>query len=62
MPCCPSAPLHAHAAKDNYTSVRVLEKCGFEVVGESSDFADGQGTETQELLLMLRQSAHRNLG
>lgn len=30
-------PLHAYVAKHNVGSVRVLEKCGFEVVGESRD-------------------------
>lgn len=31
-----SPPLHAHVAKHNLGSLRVLEKCGFTVVGESA--------------------------
>lgn len=30
-------PLHAHVAKSNVGSVRVLEKCGFAVIGENLD-------------------------
>lgn len=30
-------PLHAHVAKHNVASVRVLEKCGFTVVDEETD-------------------------
>jgi RimJ/RimL family protein N-acetyltransferase len=30
----PERPLHAHVAKDNVGSVRVLQKCGFVVIGE----------------------------
>jgi RimJ/RimL family protein N-acetyltransferase len=30
-------PIRAHVAKDNPGSIRVLEKCGFEVVGERRD-------------------------
>jgi RimJ/RimL family protein N-acetyltransferase len=29
-------PLHAHVAKHNVASIRVLEKCGFEIVGEET--------------------------
>jgi RimJ/RimL family protein N-acetyltransferase len=29
-------PLHAYVAKDNVASIRVLEKCGFKVSGESA--------------------------
>ncbi len=50
----PERPLHARAAKDNYASVRVLEKCGFAVVGEGTDYAAGRSAEAEELLLMLK--------
>jgi RimJ/RimL family protein N-acetyltransferase len=30
-------PLHAHVAKHNVSSIRVLEKCGFTVCGEERD-------------------------
>ena len=33
----PERPLHAHVAKQNPASIRVLEKCGFEVEGTASD-------------------------
>ncbi|MDQ3660597.1 MAG: GNAT family N-acetyltransferase [Actinomycetota bacterium] len=29
-------PLRAHVAKHNVGSLRVLEKCGFKIVGESA--------------------------
>jgi len=46
-------PLHARAAADNVASLRVLEKCGFHVVGESRGFAHGRGQEIDELVLRL---------
>lgn len=48
-------PLHAAAAKDNLGSIRVLEKCGFERVGEGSGFANARGEEIDEVLLELRR-------
>ncbi|MEU6521358.1 GNAT family N-acetyltransferase [Streptomyces sp. NPDC046924] len=46
-------PLFARAAADNTGSVRVLEKCGFEVVGEDRGFANARGAEIDELVLRL---------
>jgi len=46
-------PMLARAAKDNFGSVRVLEKCGFQISGESSGFANGRGRETAEWLFQL---------
>ena len=46
-------PLYAHAAKDNRASIRVLEKCGFRVVGEDRGFANARGEEIEELILRL---------
>jgi RimJ/RimL family protein N-acetyltransferase len=46
-------PLYARAAKDNIASVRVLEKCGFRVVGEDKGFANARGEETEEYILIL---------
>ncbi len=46
-------PLFARAAKDNTASLRVLAKCGFEVVGEDSGFANARGEETEEYVLKL---------
>ncbi|MGW1463394.1 GNAT family N-acetyltransferase [Streptomyces sp. NPDC002308] len=46
-------PLYARAAADNTGSVRVLEKCGFEVVREERGFANARGEEIDELVLRL---------
>lgn len=47
-------PLHARAAKDNLASLRVLDKCGFEVVGEDKGFANARCGVVEELVLILR--------
>ncbi len=44
-------PLHAHVAKHNVASIRVLEKCGFGVVGE--DTITESDHEIEELILRL---------
>ena len=41
-------PLHALAAKDHRASARVLEKCGFRIVGDQRGFADARGEEIEE--------------
>ena len=46
-------PIYARVAKDNPGSRRVLEKCGFTVVGEFKGFANARGQEIEELLLEL---------
>jgi RimJ/RimL family protein N-acetyltransferase len=46
-------PIYARVAKDNLGSRRVLEKCGFKIVGESRGFANARGREIEELLLEL---------
>lgn len=46
-------PLYARVAKDNLGSRRVLEKCGFKIIGESKGFANARGQEIEELLLEL---------
>ncbi|MBE7158650.1 MAG: GNAT family N-acetyltransferase [Rhodospirillales bacterium] len=46
-------PVFARAAKDNHGSVKVLEKCGFKVIGEDSGFAQGRGEETEEYIFRL---------
>jgi RimJ/RimL family protein N-acetyltransferase len=48
-------PLKAAAAKDNLGSIRVLEKCGFERVGEGRGFANARGEEIDEVFLELRR-------
>jgi RimJ/RimL family protein N-acetyltransferase len=49
----PERPLYARAAADNHASLRVLQKCGFEVVGRERAFANARGAEIDELLLEL---------
>lgn len=49
----PRRPIYARVAKDNPASRRVLEKCGFAVIGEASGFANARGQEIEELLLAL---------
>ena len=46
-------PLYAHAAKDNIASIRVLEKCGFEISGEDTAFSNARGQEVEEVILTL---------
>ena len=46
-------PLHARAAADNAGSVRVLAKCGFEVVGRDRGFANARAEEIEELVFTL---------
>ena len=49
-------PLHARAAADNAGSIRVLEKCGFQVLRHERGFAKGRGEEIDEVLLVLPPS------
>jgi RimJ/RimL family protein N-acetyltransferase len=46
-------PLYARAAKDNTGSIRVLQKCGFSVVGEDR-FIAAQGHEVEEFIFALQ--------
>ncbi len=46
-------PLFARAAADNIGSLRVLQKCGFKIIGTNKDFANGRGEETEEYILRL---------
>jgi RimJ/RimL family protein N-acetyltransferase len=54
LPEVAARPLFARAAKDNLGSLRVLEKNGFQKVGEDRGFADARGAETEEWILVLR--------
>ncbi|WIG58037.1 MAG: hypothetical protein OJF49_000782 [Ktedonobacterales bacterium] len=47
-------PIHGRAAKDNIGSVRVLQKCGFTIVGEDRGYANARGAEIAEYVLILR--------
>ena len=55
-------PLHAHVAAHNAGSIRVLEKCGFRVVGEQT--IDESGTRIDEVILRLEADPddRRDLG
>lgn len=46
-------PLYARAAKDNVASIRVLEKCRFEISGEDSGPSDVPGEEVEGFILVL---------
>lgn len=46
-------PLYASAAKDNAGSLRVLENCGFRILGCEKGFANARGQEIEEALLKL---------
>ena len=46
-------PLHASAASDNLSSLRVLIKCGFSIVGRERAYANARGEEIEEVLLLL---------
>ena len=52
-------PLFARVAKDNVGSLRVLQKCGFEICGEARGFAEARGEEIEEFLLTLHPEATR---
>jgi RimJ/RimL family protein N-acetyltransferase len=46
-------PLNARVACDNVASFRVLEKCGFAVVGTDRGFAEARSAEIDEFVLQL---------
>ncbi len=46
-------PIYGRAAKDNLASLRVLEKCGFRIVGYAKGFANARGEEIEEAMLEL---------
>jgi RimJ/RimL family protein N-acetyltransferase len=47
-------PLHARVAAHNKASIRVLEKCGFTIVGYERSPATERYLECEEVLLILR--------
>jgi RimJ/RimL family protein N-acetyltransferase len=46
-------PIFGRAATDNFGSIRVLQKCGFKIIGKDKGFANGRGEETEEYILRL---------
>lgn len=55
--CEPARPIYARAVKDNLGSLRVLEKCGFSIIGEEKGFANARGAEVDELILELNNAS-----
>ena len=49
----PTRPIFGRAASDNPGSIRVMEKCGFKVIGTDKGFAHGRRGEIQETILRL---------
>ncbi len=49
----PTRPIFGRASKDNLGSIRVLEKCGFVLVGEDKGFANARQEEIAEVILKL---------
>jgi [ribosomal protein S5]-alanine N-acetyltransferase len=49
----PARPIHGRVAADNVASRRVLEKCGFRVIGTDRGFAEARSAEIEELVLRL---------
>ncbi|MRS04229.1 N-acetyltransferase [bacterium] len=48
-------PLYGRVAADNIASRRVMEKCGFVLIGEDKGFSNARGQEVDELILVIRQ-------
>ena len=46
-------PIFGRAAADNIGSIRVLQKCGFKIIGTDKGFAKGRGEEIEECILRL---------
>lgn len=46
-------PLYARAATDNIASIRVLQKCGFTVIGTDKGFSHARGMDVEETILRL---------
>ena len=53
LPLIDERPLYAHAAADNFASIRVLEKCGFTHLSQAVSFANARGCEIDEVIMQL---------
>lgn len=49
----PERPVRARAVADNVSSIRILERYGFKVIGEAQTFANARGAVVRELELEL---------
>jgi len=52
-------PIYGRAAKDNLASIRVMEKCGFRIMGQDNGFANARGKEIEEVILELKGREER---
>lgn len=55
LTCVEERPLYAYVAKHNIASIRVLEKCGFEMHGEEKNIAVLDGEQVEGVSLILRR-------
>ena len=46
-------PMFGRTACDNGGSLRVLQKCGFQIIGQDKGFAHGRNADTEEYILRL---------
>jgi RimJ/RimL family protein N-acetyltransferase len=46
-------PIYARVACDNVASLRVLQKCGFQIIDQDRGFAEARGCEIDEHVLRL---------
>lgn len=46
-------PIFGRAAADNLASIRVMQKCGFQVIGRDKSYANARGVEFEEIILRL---------
>lgn len=53
LPLEEKRPIFGVAAFDNYGSIKVLEKCGFERIGTERGFANARGKEIEEIIFRL---------
>ncbi len=53
LECIANRPLYAHVAKENQASRRVLEKCGFHVVGVARTLTGMPGEPVEEYIFRL---------
>jgi RimJ/RimL family protein N-acetyltransferase len=51
MDLVPVRPLHARAASDNLSSLRVLQKAGFKIIGTENAFAPARHSVIEEAIL-----------
>ena len=55
----PSRPLHSRVASTNTASLRVLQKCGFEIVGYQQTPGDDRFQACEETILELPEDRHQ---